>query len=169
MDLQLCFDSSWIKVNMAPALKYLGFILITIKTQNIWTLNYHRNYPKIWQCSFAISLKDADRINCIDPDQTAPSGAVWSVSALFAQIYLSQNFELLWYFQETYPESLLCTAWYWQHHLGYGTKWWSLKHNLGVSESIHGFKFWILSFLRAYLFSMGPVTIISLFSGEIKY
>ena len=27
----------------------------------------------------------------IDPDQTAPLGAVWSGSALFAQAYLSEN------------------------------------------------------------------------------
>ena len=35
---------------------------------------------------------DADRIaNSVDPDQTAPLGAVWSGSALFAQTYLSKN------------------------------------------------------------------------------
>ena len=37
-------------------------------------------------------LIDADGIaNSVDPDQTAPSGAVWSGSALFAQAYLSEN------------------------------------------------------------------------------
>ena len=36
--------------------------------------------------------KVADGIaNSVDPDQTAPFGAVWSGSALFAQIYLSEN------------------------------------------------------------------------------
>ena len=36
--------------------------------------------------------KDADRIaNNVDPDQTAPLWAVRSGSALFAQIYLSEN------------------------------------------------------------------------------
>ena len=39
--------------------------------------------------------KDAEAIaNSVDPDQTAPLGpwqAVWSRSALFAQIYLSEN------------------------------------------------------------------------------
>ena len=29
--------------------------------------------------------------NNVDPDQTAPLGAVWSWSALFAQTYLSEN------------------------------------------------------------------------------
>ena len=29
--------------------------------------------------------------NSVDPDQTAPLGAVWSGSALFAQTYLSKN------------------------------------------------------------------------------
>ena len=36
--------------------------------------------------------KDADGIaNSEDPDQTAPQGAVWSGSALFAQTCLSEN------------------------------------------------------------------------------
>ena len=35
--------------------------------------------------------KDADEMtNSVDPDQTAPLGAVWSESALFAQTHLSQ-------------------------------------------------------------------------------
>ena len=33
--------------------------------------------------------------NSVDPDQTAPSGAVWSGSALFAKHYLSQYLEFL--------------------------------------------------------------------------
>ena len=36
--------------------------------------------------------KDAEGIaNSVDPDQTAPLGAVWSGSALFAQTCLSEN------------------------------------------------------------------------------
>ena len=36
--------------------------------------------------------KDAEGItNSADPDQTAPLGAVWSGSALFAQTFLSKN------------------------------------------------------------------------------
>ena len=36
--------------------------------------------------------KGADGMaNSVDPDQTAPLGAVWSGSALFAQTYLSEN------------------------------------------------------------------------------
>ena len=35
---------------------------------------------------------DAEEIaNSLDPDQTAPVGAVWSGTALFAQAYLSEN------------------------------------------------------------------------------
>ena len=35
---------------------------------------------------------DADGIaNSVDPDQTAPLGAVWSESTLFAQTCLSEN------------------------------------------------------------------------------
>ena len=36
--------------------------------------------------------RDAEGIaNSVDPDQTAPLGAVWSGSALFAQTCLSEN------------------------------------------------------------------------------
>ena len=42
--------------------------------------------------------KDASRIaNNVDPDQTAPPGAVWPGSALFAQTCLSENLWTLWY------------------------------------------------------------------------
>ena len=41
---------------------------------------------------------DADGMaNSVDPDQTAPLGAVWSGSAPFAQTYLSENLGSLWY------------------------------------------------------------------------
>ena len=44
------------------------------------------------------SKKDAEEIaNSVDPDQTAPLGAVWSGSALFAQICLSENLGTLRY------------------------------------------------------------------------
>ena len=42
--------------------------------------------------------KDAEGIaNSVDPDQTAPIGAVWSGSALFAQTCLSENLGTLRY------------------------------------------------------------------------
>ena len=42
--------------------------------------------------------KDAEEIaNSVDPDQTAPLGAVWSGSALFAQTYLPENLGTLRY------------------------------------------------------------------------
>ena len=44
-------------------------------------------------------VKDAVGIaNSVDPDQTAPLGAVWSGSALFAQTCLSENLGKLRYF-----------------------------------------------------------------------
>ena len=47
-----------------------------------------------------MSPNDADGIaNSVDPDQTAPLGAVWSGSALFAQAYLSENLGSLRYTQ----------------------------------------------------------------------
>ena len=46
----------------------------------------------MWLYHRVMSPKDAEGIaNSVDPDQTAPLGAVWSGSALFAQAYLSKN------------------------------------------------------------------------------
>ena len=59
------------------------------------TQNICCNYPKIctrWLNPRVMYPKDADGIaNSVDPDQTAPVGAVCSGSALFAQTYLSEN------------------------------------------------------------------------------
>ena len=53
------------------------------------------NHAKIWTRWFyriVMHLKDADGIaNSVDPDQTAPPGAVWFGSALFARTHLSEN------------------------------------------------------------------------------
>ena len=53
------------------------------------------NHSKIWTTwlyHVVMSPKDADGMaNSADPDQTAPLGAVWSGSALFAQAHLSEN------------------------------------------------------------------------------
>ena len=50
------------------------------------------NHSKIWTMSLyrrVLSPNDADGMaNSVDPDQTAPLGAVWSGSALFAQAYI---------------------------------------------------------------------------------
>ena len=71
-------------------------------------LQYYRNDPKfsdtqniccnhskvwtMWLYHRLMSPNDADGMaNSVDPDQTAPLGAVWSGSALFAQAYLSEN------------------------------------------------------------------------------
>ena len=43
-----------------------------------------------------MSPNDADGMAySVDPDQTAPLGAVWSGSALFAQAYLSENLRII--------------------------------------------------------------------------
>ena len=59
------------------------------------------NYPKIRIESFycrRIGPKDVDRIaNSVDTDQTAPLGAVWSGTTLFAQTCLSKNLGTLGY------------------------------------------------------------------------
>ena len=59
------------------------------------------NHPKIWTrwlYQRVIHPKYADGMaNSVDPDQTAPLGAIWSGSALFAQAYLSENLGSLQY------------------------------------------------------------------------
>ena len=52
----------------------------------------------MWLYNRVMSPNDADGMaNSVDPDQTAPLGAVWSGSALFAQAYLSENLGSLRY------------------------------------------------------------------------
>ena len=46
----------------------------------------------MWLYHRVMSPIDADGMaNSVDPDQTAPLGAVWSGSSLFAQAYPSEN------------------------------------------------------------------------------
>ena len=53
---------------------------------------YHSKILTMWLYHGVTSPNDADGMaNSVDPDQTAPLGAVWSGSALFAQAYLSEN------------------------------------------------------------------------------
>ena len=72
------------------------FILITLKVE---------------QDSVSLKVmhpKDAAGIaNSVDPDQTAPLGAVWSGSALFAQICLSENLGTLRHFSFLFLEMAL--------------------------------------------------------------
>ena len=53
------------------------------------------NHTKVWTMWLyhrLMSPNDADGMaNSVDPDQTAPLGAVWSGFALFAQACLSEN------------------------------------------------------------------------------
>ena len=59
------------------------------------TQNIRCNHSKIWTMWLyhrVMSPNNADGMaNSVDPDQTAPLGAVWSGSALFAQTCLSEN------------------------------------------------------------------------------
>ena len=47
-------------------------------------------------CGSTIRVMSPNNANSVDPDQTAPLGAVWSGSTLFAQAYLSENLRSLW-------------------------------------------------------------------------
>ena len=79
--LQFYTNCKYFKHRKFP--KYLDTQNICCNHSKIWTmLHYHR----------VMSPYDADGMaNHVDPDQTAPLGAVWSGSALFAQAYLSEN------------------------------------------------------------------------------
>ena len=102
-----CIAKSWFqnKWNKQPIFWSYGFSTTSVfelyrKNSKNWdTLNYHLDCPTNGIVGFYSAIlrsKDADRItNRVDTDQTAPRGAVWSGSALFAQTYLSQYFKLL--------------------------------------------------------------------------
>ena len=63
---------------------------------------------KIEQFCFTMASKRWQLMaNTVDPDQTAPLGAVWSGSALFVQTYLSQYVNILQYLLF---QSLLCSG-----------------------------------------------------------
>ena len=63
--------------------KYSDTQKICCNQSKIWTM---------WLYHKVMSPNDADGMaNSVDPDQTAPLGAVWSGSALFSQAYLSEN------------------------------------------------------------------------------
>ena len=86
------------KIDMARLLVY--------KLQSTWMfIHTYRKFPKysdtqknfcnhskiwtMWLYHRVMGPKDADGMaNSVDPDQT---GAVWSGSALFAQVYMSEN------------------------------------------------------------------------------
>ena len=59
------------------------------------------NHSKIWTMWLyhrVMSPNDAEEMaNSVGPDQTAPLGAIWSGSALFAQTYLSETLGSLRY------------------------------------------------------------------------
>ena len=93
-DGRLCLGKS-VKLTVLKISKYR-------KNSKIWdTSNNCHDCPKNWKiwCNIALMHpKDADGMaNSVDPDQTASSEAVWSWSALFAETYLSQYIEFLWY------------------------------------------------------------------------
>ena len=108
----------WRHVENYPLIIIKSGLLVTYRkfpkysdTQNVCC-----NHSKIWTMWFyhrVASSKDADGMaNSVDPDQTAPQGAVWSGSALFAQAYLSKNLGSLRYLQNEgfykgffYPEN----------------------------------------------------------------
>ena len=80
--------------------KYSVTQKICCSRSKIWTKwLYHR----------VMSPNDADGMaNSVDPDQTAPLGAVWSGSALFAQACLSENLGSLRYVHSCMTSCFAC-------------------------------------------------------------
>ena len=100
------------------------------------------NHSKIWTMWLyhrVMSPNDADGMaNSVDPDQTAPLGAVWSGSALFAQACLSENLGSLRYIW-TLPD------------LQGGSLKWALKFLLKHTTFCQNFKIsliWIKNFAK---------------------
>ena len=81
--------------------------------------------------------KDADGLaNSVDPDQTASSEAVWSWSALFAETYLSQYIEFVWYML------LLNYKWHATWNLYNEKVWFSRIYNSFSNKLILCVQFW---------------------------
>ena len=108
--------SQYIQSCDPPLRSYLytlrGWAISEILKQQIHWQAYHKFPPyqdiqkiaviilKLKQCDYHIVMSpiDADGMaNCVDPDQTAPLGTVWSGSTLFAQAYMSENLGSLRY------------------------------------------------------------------------
>ena len=69
------------------------------------------NHSKIWLYHRVVSPNDADGMaNNVDPDQTAPLGAVWSGSALFVKTCLSENLGKLRYTYNSIDQFVMSTA-----------------------------------------------------------
>ena len=84
------FLKNFCKQNTVKLLK-----LRTPETYAVITLKFEQGGFTIYR---VMHPNDADRMaNSVDPDQTAPLGAVWSGSTLFAQAFLSENLGSLWY------------------------------------------------------------------------
>ena len=83
-------------------------MILVLKNKLAWLFFLYRKFPKysdtqktfcnhfkiltMWLYHRVMSPTDADGMaNSVDPDQTAPLGAVWSGSALFAHNCLSEN------------------------------------------------------------------------------
>ena len=100
----------WLIKNNVDHLFNAGTVLMALKAETLLYPSslWYRKFPKysdtqkiccnhskiwtVWLYHRVMSTNDADRMaNSVDPDQTAPLGAVWSGSALFAQAYLSEN------------------------------------------------------------------------------
>ena len=82
-----------------------------------------------------MSPNDADGMeNSVDPDQTAPLGAVWSGSALFAQAYLSENLGSLRY--------IVATLFFLSKDTKWASSWEKLlmqyANNKGADQPAHG-------------------------------
>ena len=66
----------------------------------------------MWLYHRAMSPEETDGMaNSTDPDQTAPLGAVWSESTLFAQAYLSENLGSLRYTLPYLCQEDSCLGW----------------------------------------------------------
>ena len=101
-----------IELRQSLGSQLLAYLIPVVKTIDkevgVWDVKQYRKFAKysdtqkiccnhskiwlIWLYHREMSPNDADRMaNSVDPDQTAPLGAVWSGSALFARAYLSEN------------------------------------------------------------------------------
>ena len=117
VDCSTCVFEDWVYGRAISAIiSWVGSLILEMWSYHLSLASsplYHKNpkisdtqkiccnHPKSWTRWLFLRVihpKDAAGIaHSVDPDQTAPLGAVWSGSALFAHTGLSENLGILWY------------------------------------------------------------------------
>ena len=84
-------------------------MFLSFGTPEVFAVIYLKFKQKGQTFWYFVKMMQIQKQNSEDPDQTAPLGAVWSGSSLFALTYLSENLGSLPYlYKHTVSHSAVC-------------------------------------------------------------